>query len=79
MLYYIGFKMSSQVIEDVRPYITTLDQYNIAYHGDNHDYHSVPQSNSLLNEDGNWMLDLKIVEENHVILKDRHCSICKKW
>ena len=71
--------MSSQIIEDVRPYIMTLDQYTINYQRDNHENDSVPQSNSLLNENGNWMLDLKIVEENHVILKDRHCPTCKKW
>ena len=70
--------MSCQVIEDVRPFITSLDQYFYTQQRDFLKNDSVPQSNPLIDENGCWMLDLKIVEKNRVILKDRHCPLCKK-
>jgi len=71
--------MSCQVIEDVRPSITTLDQYICAPQREPLTNDSVPLRNPLIDENGCWMLDLKIIEANRVILKDRHCPICRKW
>ncbi len=71
--------MSCQIIEDMRPFITTLDRYTNPSQGISRMKDISSQRKPSKDEKGQWMLDLKIVEENRVVLKDRHCPICKIW
>jgi transposase-like protein len=71
--------MSSQAIEDIRPQITRLNQFFPSLPRPSTLNSPPPRSFPEMNAQGEWMLDLKVVEENLVMVKDRHCPICHKW